>query len=324
MPEISNPLPDHIELAENKFFTKKSIITFLMIGIVLLAIPFSVKYLQQTNILKTRATGDEITFIGDNISCDEAGVCKATDTKFQVLLKSPLGPPGVVLPSPQNLEASCSANNKSVTLTWDAISDAASYIVRINKDPQGDWKGPGDDAPTITTASLTQAITPGINYTWATQVNPNTGPFDRRTEGAAFTCGTPSTVTPTSGPTPTTAPAVSLITPVPASGCTANYSLNPVLPGANANVTVSFPTVPSSPNVSCVVLYQDGAPQACQIVAPNNTLSCTVNSGASGSPHLLQLMYGQDDVYKNQTPKPDCKQPVVCNSKTYTTGGVGS
>ena len=81
--------------------SKKSIITFLMIGIVLLAIPFSVKYLQQTNILKTRATGDEITFVaGDNINCDGSGKCKTAETTVQVLLKSPLGPPATPSATP--------------------------------------------------------------------------------------------------------------------------------------------------------------------------------------------------------------------------------
>ena len=81
--------------------SKKSIITFLMIGIVLLAIPFSVKYLQQTNILKTRATGDEITFVaGDNINCDGSGKCKTAETTVQVLLKSPLGPPATPSAAP--------------------------------------------------------------------------------------------------------------------------------------------------------------------------------------------------------------------------------
>lgn len=108
MPELSNPLPDFIEVAErNSFLTKKNIITFLVIAIGLLTIPFSVKLVEQTNVLRTKATGNEIYFLPeDNISCDDVSEsnCRTSDTKVKVLLVSPLGPPGTPAPTqPPNL-----------------------------------------------------------------------------------------------------------------------------------------------------------------------------------------------------------------------------
>ncbi|MDO8570130.1 MAG: hypothetical protein Q7R97_00910 [Candidatus Daviesbacteria bacterium] len=100
MPEFINPLPDHIEMSEKKLFSKKNVMTFLVIAIGLLVIPFSVRMLEQANIIQIKATGDEITFVqGDNIDCTTGNTCKAIGTKFQVLLKSPLGPPGTPVPT---------------------------------------------------------------------------------------------------------------------------------------------------------------------------------------------------------------------------------
>lgn len=100
MPEFSNPLPDHLDFSESKLFSKKNVMTFLVIAIGLLVIPFSVKMLEQVNIIQIKATGDEISFVeGENIDCTTGNTCKAIGTRFQVLLKSPLGPPGTPVPT---------------------------------------------------------------------------------------------------------------------------------------------------------------------------------------------------------------------------------
>lgn len=227
LPDFSTPLSPASDFGE-KFFSRKNIITFLLVGISLLVIPVGVKLVQEQQVLKSKATGNEVVFVPKEgvVECSKSGECVTKDIKVEVNLTSPFGEPGDLLPT--------------------------------------------------------------------------------------------ATPTPTLGPTtPTLVPP---ITPAPASGCTVRYDLNPSSPPANTDVTVTFP-ITNSPNLNCVVLFQDGAPQACRLVQPGNVLTCTANSGATGSSHLLQLKYGQDAYYRDQNPRPNCGQEVVCNHTTYQTGG---
>lgn len=73
--------------------TKKNIITFLVVILLLLAIPITVKLVQQQQQIKSKAAGDPITFTGPNISKDSSGQYVTTDPTVQVELNSPLGPP---------------------------------------------------------------------------------------------------------------------------------------------------------------------------------------------------------------------------------------
>jgi len=90
-PDFMTSLPD---FSERKFLSKRNIITFLIIGILLLAIPVGVKLVQEQQLLKSKATGTEIQFVpDDNVSCDSGGNCATTDPTVQIELRSPLGPP---------------------------------------------------------------------------------------------------------------------------------------------------------------------------------------------------------------------------------------
>lgn len=74
--------------------TKKNIISFLVIAILLLAIPFTMKLIQQRQNLQSKAsTADPINFTGPNVSQDANGGLVTTDATVQVELRSPLGPP---------------------------------------------------------------------------------------------------------------------------------------------------------------------------------------------------------------------------------------
>jgi len=56
-------------------------------------------------------------------------------------------------------------------LSWDAISGASAYQVRLNQEPYGDWANyaGGDQDPTSGTNSINLNITAGANYQWNIQ-----------------------------------------------------------------------------------------------------------------------------------------------------------
>lgn len=76
---------------------KKNIITLLIIGIMLLVIPAGVKLVSQTQLFRSRAAADPITFTGDSVSADKRTTSSTTVT---VELRSPLGPPPTATPAP--------------------------------------------------------------------------------------------------------------------------------------------------------------------------------------------------------------------------------
>lgn len=86
------PLPQNFFQPENKLFSKKNILALVLVGILLLTIPFIVTYLKQTQILKSRATAD-IIFEGEGVSGCDSGDCQTTSSTVSVRLQSPLGPP---------------------------------------------------------------------------------------------------------------------------------------------------------------------------------------------------------------------------------------
>ena len=73
---------------------RKVILTLLLLGVLLLSIPFAVKLAQEQQWLKSRAVGENpIEFTGTGGSCDNQGKCAAKNNAVRVNLRSPLGPP---------------------------------------------------------------------------------------------------------------------------------------------------------------------------------------------------------------------------------------
>ncbi|MFH0937267.1 MAG: hypothetical protein V1808_03155 [Candidatus Daviesbacteria bacterium] len=95
LPDFRSFLSPALEGSEDKLWSKKNIITFLLVGIGLLVIPFGVKLAEQQTFLRIRAAGNEITFSGDTVKCDASGNnCTTSSEEVLVELRSPLGPPG--------------------------------------------------------------------------------------------------------------------------------------------------------------------------------------------------------------------------------------
>lgn len=93
-----------MEEQTKQFFTKKNIISFLVIGILLLSIPFGVRLALEQTQLRSRAAGNEITFVtGDTVACTTTNgkeTCTTTSDTVPVELRSPFGPPGSPIATP--------------------------------------------------------------------------------------------------------------------------------------------------------------------------------------------------------------------------------
>ena len=77
---------------EEKLFSKKNIITYLILAIIVLAIPVGVRIVETQRALQSKATGNEITF-PDLTRVDSAGNPITTTTQIKIKLDSPFGPP---------------------------------------------------------------------------------------------------------------------------------------------------------------------------------------------------------------------------------------
>jgi len=79
---------------------------------------------------------------------------------------APVPPAGV-----SNIKAICNSSGTSVDLSWNSVSRADNYIVRLNKEPYDDWGNnwSEDIWKQVTTNSWTQTIAPDKNYDYSVQ-----------------------------------------------------------------------------------------------------------------------------------------------------------
>ncbi len=86
-----------MDYSENKLFSKKNIISYLLLAILIVAIPVGIRLVQQQQILKSRAAGEApITFkspSGTNVVDCSKGECVTTSSTIDIEVFSPLGAP---------------------------------------------------------------------------------------------------------------------------------------------------------------------------------------------------------------------------------------
>ncbi len=75
----------------DKLFSRKNIIYYLILLILILAIPLSIRLVQTQQQLKSRAAAGEVSFRGEGVNCPAAGECTATQSQIEVVLDSPFG-----------------------------------------------------------------------------------------------------------------------------------------------------------------------------------------------------------------------------------------
>lgn len=83
---------------QQQLFSKGNIISFLMIAILIVAIPVVVNLAQKQQQLKSQAAGEEIKFSGPTVTCDSGAAtgevgCSTTAPEVRVELNSPFGNP---------------------------------------------------------------------------------------------------------------------------------------------------------------------------------------------------------------------------------------
>lgn len=76
---------------EKKLLTKKNIVTFLILAILMAGIPLGVKLVQEQTLLKSRAVGGGVSFRGTGVTCPPTGECESTEPQVEVVLDSPFG-----------------------------------------------------------------------------------------------------------------------------------------------------------------------------------------------------------------------------------------
>lgn len=84
----------NFQQSEGKLFSKRNLISYLILLILILAIPLGLRLVQTQQKLASRAAGGEVTFRGEGVDCPVTGECTATRSQIEVVLDSPFGPPG--------------------------------------------------------------------------------------------------------------------------------------------------------------------------------------------------------------------------------------
>ena len=231
------------------------------------------------------------------------------------------------LPCPSNFSVSCAGSGLQATINWDDLAGAVGYVLRVNKDPYGDWFGTGDIWKEPVNPSQTIDIISDTYYTYDVQgkksgeAYPYSGarcPFDE------FNCPAP---TPTPTPYPTVAVSGNLKEYLDTSGgggaCYPNIStntlsinINPQIPaGVTAACGVTPPAGQTKSSYRCTVVFDNQSTPAqnlnlsssatgyssaywtdanvCTNTA-NNSLPVDVSSGSS-------TVYDKDIFFNNST-----------------------
>lgn len=90
-------MDDFLDSSDN-LFTKKNLISLLILAIMIVAIPIGVKLIQNQQILKSRALAPSIQFTGQGVTCNgKSCVTTQVDSTghatVDLEITSPLGPP---------------------------------------------------------------------------------------------------------------------------------------------------------------------------------------------------------------------------------------
>ncbi len=154
---------------------------------------------------------------------------------------------------PSSLSASCPNGNEGV-FTWSAGFKgniaASNYTLRINKEPFGDWMGPGDQAYEVGNDTTVRKPLSAGNYGFSVQAGFPDGSTSTQVLGNQFTCSAVVNPTPTPTgtitPTPTPVPAGAVATAVSCPTGTSVQMINSVMvcvSVANANNNTNTNTV---------------------------------------------------------------------------------
>lgn len=81
-----------MDYSSDSIFSKKNIVSYLILAIIVLAIPLGIALIQRQTQLKSKATADPISFSGTGVNCT-ATQCTTTSATNDIQISSTLGPP---------------------------------------------------------------------------------------------------------------------------------------------------------------------------------------------------------------------------------------
>lgn len=105
----------------------------LVIGIAVLVIPAAYRLLQTNQIFRSRAAGEVVTFVGNNISKDAEGNITTSSDTVGIELRSPLGPPASITVTPTPSGSTQAPAVSSVT-----IENSRDNCIVGNQNPDTD------------------------------------------------------------------------------------------------------------------------------------------------------------------------------------------
>ena len=209
------------------------------------------------------------------------------------------GVPSISPPSsPTGLSASCPAPGTSATVSWNPVSGATGYALRLNNLADG-WDGSctspaGDSCPGPTSPSYSLGTNPGSSWGWWVHAC-NTAGCSGATGGPTFTCTPPPpTVSITANPNPIAYNTPSTLTWTmgggPASSCTASgggaksiggsESTGNLVSSQTYTITCNGPGGTSAPS-SVTVNVGASPPPSADIKVNNSDGPIPISSGAS-------------------------------------------
>lgn len=81
------------------FKNKKNLVSILILGILILALPLGRDLIRRQQIIKSRATEDPIVFVADDNVSQKDGKWIAKKPQVSLRITSPLGPAGIAVPT---------------------------------------------------------------------------------------------------------------------------------------------------------------------------------------------------------------------------------
>ena len=130
------------------------------------------------------------TLVGNTATCGQLSDNNAYTINFFIKSNTP---PATPLPCPTGFNVSCAPSGNQVTISWNNLTGAVSYFLRLNKIPYDDWYNPGggDFALESVNPSQTHDITAGSEYKYDVQGRKPGEPWPysgARCPYATFTC----------------------------------------------------------------------------------------------------------------------------------------
>ncbi|MBI3486360.1 fibronectin type III domain-containing protein [Candidatus Daviesbacteria bacterium] len=170
------------------FFTKRNLISLLVLAIIILTIPIGVRLVRLQQELKTRAAGSAISFIPPGVetrtSASGSAILVATQSAVGVKLTPPVGwqlssTPASGVPQAPIVTISSDSSCKSVSLNWNDVANETGYIVNRKKTADSTYLTVSGTLPANTTTYTDNLDISATSYDYLVKSLNDFGKSDR-------------------------------------------------------------------------------------------------------------------------------------------------